>query len=257
MLGQREKRTFYERYVKRCLDVFFALLLLIGLSPLFLIIALLSKILTPGPIFFVQYRTGQNGKVFKIYKFRTMTGKNDKQGNLLPDSLRVTGFGKFLRRFALDELPQLVNILCGKMSFIGPRPRIVKDTVFYSEDLLKIYQARPGLTGLAQVSGGRSRASWEDVFKKDLEYQQKITFWSDFIIVLKTIFVLVFNTDGLVSGTSRGVRECYFYVDYLIKHNYITAEQYELGLKRAEEIIMHDGTVTYFADLNPHIKQGG
>lgn len=255
-MKQKVKRTFYERYVKRCLDIFFALLLLILLSPLFLLISILSKIFIHGSVFFVQYRTGQGGKVFKIYKFRTMTEKTDKNGVLLPDNLRVTPFGRFLRRFALDELPQLVNILRGKMSFIGPRPRIVKDAVFYTEDLLKIYQVRPGLTGLAQVSGGRSRASWEEVFQKDLAYQKKITFWGDFVIVLKTIFVLIFNTDGLVSGSSRGFRECYFYVDYLIKHNYITAEQYQLGLKRAEEITQQNGTVTYFADLKPQIKQG-
>ena len=249
------KRTFYERYVKRCLDVIFALLLLVVLAPLFLILVLCSKMFIHGRVLFVQVRPGRGGQVFKIYKFRTMTEKTDAQGNLLPDGARITAYGKFLRRFSLDELPQLVNILRGEMSFVGPRPRAVKDAIFYTQKQLGVYRVRPGLTGLAQVTGGRSRASWPHIFAKDWEYQQRITFWRDIMIVIKTVFVVLFHSDSAVSGTAHSPRE-YYYADYLVKHNYITEEQYQLGLARAKSIIAQAGAVTYCADLTPHMPQG-
>lgn len=251
--NRKPKLTFYERYVKRCLDVVFAICLLIVLSPLFLILILLSKIFIHGHVFFQQVRPGQGGQVFKIYKFRTMTEKTDAQGNLLPDAVRITIFGKFLRRFCLDELPQLVNILRGEMSFVGPRPRAVKDAVFYTAEQLQVYRIRPGLTGLAQVSGGRSRVSWNQIFAKDLAYQQKITFWGDILIVIKTVFVLLFYSDGAVSGSAQSQRE-YYYADYLMKHNYITKEQYQQGLATAKSIIATNGIVTNYVILNPSIK---
>ena len=255
-MQQNIKRTFYERYVKRCLDVFFALLLLIVLSPLFLIITICSKMFIHGKVVFTQIRPGRNGKVFKIYKFRTMTEKKDAQGNLLPDGMRTPVFGKFLRRFSLDELPQLINILRGDMSFVGPRPVLVKDVVFWTEEQLQIYRVRPGLTGLAQVSGGRSQASWSYVLERHLTYQKKVTFWRDIMIVIKTFFVVLFRNDSAVTGATHSRRE-YYYADYLIKHNYITETQYHIGMQRAEEIVAQRGVVTASTDLTPKDKEMG
>ena len=249
------QRTFYERFFKRSLDVLFALLLLITLSPLFLVLMLCSKMFIHGKVFFSQVRPGRNGQVFKIYKFRTMNDKTDAQGNLLPDGARITGFGKFLRRFSLDELPQLLNILRGEMSFVGPRPVLVKDVVFWTAEELSIYRVRPGLTGLAQVSGGRSSASWEEVIEKHLTYQRKISFWRDLMIVIKTFFVVLFRSDSATSGAAQSRRE-YYYADYLLKHKYITEEQYQLGMARAKTIIAQNGIVTTSEALQPKITKG-
>lgn len=250
MKNKSVRRTFYECCVKRALDIFFSLLLLVVLSPLFLVIAICSKIFIHGKIIFTQIRPGCNGKVFKIYKFRTMTEKTDAQGKLLPDGVRTTWFGKFLRRFSLDELPQLINILRGEMSFVGPRPVLVKDVVFWTEEQLKIYRVRPGLTGLAQVSGGRSFASWPCVLERHLTYQQKVTFWRDIVIVIKTFFVVLFRNDSAVTGATHSRRE-YYYADYLFKHNYITEEQYQLGMQRAQSIIARQSVITVCNDLTP------
>ena len=253
MQDRTYQRTFYECFVKRCCDIVFALFLLIVLSPLFLILIICSKIFIRGTVFFVQVRPGRNGKTFKVYKFRTMTEKTDKQGNLLPDGERITEYGKFLRRFSLDELPQLINILRGEMSFVGPRPFVMSDVVFWTEEQLQTYRVRPGLSGLAQVSGGRSRVGWDNVFAMNLTYQRKVTFWRDLFIVLKTIFVVIFRSDSAVSGAAQSQRE-YFYVDYLLKHNYITPEQYQKGLARAKALIAQKGTVTACPDLIPQMK---
>lgn len=254
-MQQTVRLTFYEKYFKRCCDVFFALFLLVLLSPLFLILTICSKIFIRGRVLFVQVRPGRGGKVFKVYKFRTMTEKTDKEGNLLPDSARITKYGKFLRRFSLDELPQLINILRGEMSFVGPRPFVLSDVVFWTEEQLQTYRVRPGLSGLAQVSGGRSRVGWQDVFAMNLKYQQKITFWRDLFIVFKTVFVVLFRSDSAVSGAAKSQRE-YFYVDYLLKHNYITEEQHQLGLARAKALTAQMGTITACPELTPQNQQG-
>ena len=255
MQQPKVKRTFYERFVKRGLDVFFALLLLVILAPLFLFITICSKCLIRGKVVFTQIRPGRNGKVFKIYKFRTMTEKTDAQGNLLPDGQRTTAFGRFLRRFSLDELPQLINILRGEMSFVGPRPVLVKDVVFWTDEQLQIYRVRPGLTGLAQVSGGRSFASWPSVMEKHLTYQRRVTFWRDIMIALKTIFVVLFRNDSAVTGATHSRRE-YYYADYLLKHDYITEKQYHLGMAYAKAIIAQNGVIVQNPDLTPHTKEG-
>ncbi len=247
-MEQKQRRTFYERFVKRFLDVVLSLLALILLSPLLLIIAILSKIFIRGKVIYAQARPGKNGKIFKLYKFRSMNDKRGASGALLPDSQRITKFGKILRRLSLDELPQLFNILRGDMSIVGPRPRLVSDMIFYDKDVLPGYRVRPGLTGLDQVSGGRSQSTWETIFQKNLEYQQKITFWGDVKIIFMTIGVL-FKNDSAASGAGQTQRD-YYYDNYLLRTHRITQEQYEMGHVRAAELIAQKGVVAYQPDLH-------
>lgn len=185
----------YQKYIKRVLDIIFSLLAIIILLPLFLIIGLLVLIFLGRPAIFRQKRPGKNEKIFTMYKFRTMTNKKDKDGNLLPDELRLTKFGKFLRSTSLDELPELINILKGDMSIVGPRPLLVEYLDYYTKEERKRHNVRPGLTGLAQVNG-RNLLSWDERFKKDIEYVNNITFINDVKIVLNTI-VKVFKKDGI------------------------------------------------------------
>lgn len=243
MSNNKRKKTLYELVFKRFLDFTLSLLALIFLAPIFIVLWISSKISIGGKTIFSQYRPGKGGKVFKLYKFRSMTDKTDENGNLLPDEQRITKFGKFIRRTSLDELPQLFNILKGNMSIVGPRPRLVKDMVFYDENTLKAYEVKPGLTGPSQISGGRSEASWEKIFETDLNYSQKITFWKDLKIVFKTIGVL-FKSDSSAEGSVSSSRE-YYYSDYLVKNNKITESQYILGLTLADEIISKKGKVEF------------
>ena len=240
--------SFYVKVVKRFLDIFFSALLLIILSPLFLTVSIILVYTLKGNVFFTQYRPGQKGKVFKLYKFRSMNNKKDENGNLLEDNKRVTKFGKFLRRTCIDELPQLWNILIGDMSFIGPRPRLVKDMIFYDLETFKSYSIKPGLTGLSQISGGRGEAPWEEVFAKDLEYVNKVSLWFDIKIVFRTIwFLLQFKGDVNMAGESK---RDYYYSDYLLKSGKINEEQYQEGLNKAEEIIKKEGRVEFQQDLH-------
>ena len=249
MVTTPRRRTFYECCLKRPLDIILSFVALIVLSPLFLIIALLSKCFIRGKVIFAQCRPGRNGKVFKLYKFKSMTDHTDADGNLLPDAERITKFGRFLRKTSLDELPQLVNILRGDMSIVGPRPRLVSDVIFYDATTLAAYAVRPGLTGLSNVSGGRSSASWEDIFAKDQQYAARVTFWGDVKIILQTVVVL-FRSDAASGGAVDSKRE-YFYGNYLLKYGKITPEQYDLGNARAKEIIATMGQVTFQPDLQP------
>lgn len=185
----------YKKYIKRLLDIILSLLAIIILSPLYLIISILVLIFMGWPILFKQPRPGKDEKIFNMYKFRTMTNKKDKNGKLLSDEKRLTKFGKFLRKTSLDELPEFFNILSGKMSFIGPRPLLVEYLPYYTKEEKHRHDVRPGLTGLAQVSG-RNLLSWDDKFKKDIEYVNNITFFGDLKIVFETI-VVVFKREGV------------------------------------------------------------
>lgn len=176
----------YKKYIKRLLDIILSLIGIIITFPFLIIIYILVLIFLGYPAIFKQERPGKNAKIFTLYKFRTMTNKKDKQGNLLPDEKRLTKFGKFLRKTSLDELPEFFNILKGDMSFIGPRPLLVEYLDYYTEEESHRHDVRPGLTGLAQVNG-RNLLSWEGRFKKDLEYVNNITFINDIKIILKTI----------------------------------------------------------------------
>lgn len=187
----------YAKYFKRILDFILSLTALIILSPILLIVAILVKIKLGSPIIFKQQRPGKNEKIFTLYKFRTMTDKKNENGNLLPDSERLTKFGKLLRSTSLDELPELVNIIKGDMAIVGPRPLLVEYLSYYTEEEKHRHDVRPGLTGLAQVNG-RNSISWEEKFKYDVQYVKKITFLGDLKIILKTVKKTVKREDILV-----------------------------------------------------------
>lgn len=191
----------YAKYIKRILDLILSLMALIVLMPLMIIIGILVRINLGSPIIFKQKRPGKDEKIFTLYKFRTMTDEKDEKGKLLPDSQRLTKFGKFLRSTSLDELPELINILKGDMSIVGPRPLLVEYLKLYNEEQKHRHDVRPGLTGLAQISG-RNSISWEEKFKDDLEYIKKITFLKDCKIILKTI-TKVFKREGISRRKGR------------------------------------------------------
>lgn len=199
------KKGFYEKHVKRPQDFCCALLALIVLSPILLVVAILVGIKLGSPIIFTQDRPGLNGKVFKLYKFRTMTSKVDENGKLLPDEERLTSFGKKLRATSLDELPELINILKGDMSVVGPRPLLVQYLERYNEHQARRHEVRPGFTGYAQVNG-RNSLSWEEKFDLDVEYVDTVSFLNDWKIIFRTIGV-VLNKDGISSENSVTMEE--------------------------------------------------
>jgi len=185
----------YSKYIKRILDFTISLIAIIVLSPVLLITALLVRIKLGSPIIFKQKRPGKDEKIFTLYKFRTMTDKKDEKGNLLPDEQRLTKFGKLLRSTSLDELPELINIIKGDMSIVGPRPLLVEYLELYNEEQKHRHDVRPGLTGLAQISG-RNSITWEAKFKEDIEYINNISFINDIKIILKTV-AKVFKREGI------------------------------------------------------------
>lgn len=191
------KRTFYDRFIKRAADLILALVALIVLSPVLLIVALLVRAKLGSPVIFKQQRPGLNEKIFEMYKFRTMTDERDQNGELLPDEIRLTRFGKMLRASSLDELPELINILKGDMSIIGPRPLLVKYLPLYNNHQKKRHLVRPGITGHAQANG-RNSIDWESRFDLDVEYVDNISFLMDIEVFIKTIKV-VLKQDGINS----------------------------------------------------------
>ena len=202
-MGAHKPYGFYERFVKRPQDFLCAALAVIVLSPILLIVALLVRINLGAPVLFVQERPGRDEKIFKLYKFRTMTDQRDKNGRLLPDTVRLTSFGRKLRSTSLDELPELFNIIKGDMAIIGPRPLLISYLPFYSEKEKIRHSVRPGLSGLAQVSG-RNLIDWDHRLAKDVEYVERITFLGDLIIVFKTIVQVLHHSDVAVDTTEEG-----------------------------------------------------
>lgn len=186
--------TFYEKYIKRLLDFTLSLLALIVLSPVLLITALLVRTKLGSPVIFCQERPGKDGRIFHLYKFRSMTDQRDENGQLLPDSVRLTAFGKKLRATSLDELPELINILRGDMSIVGPRPLLVSYLPYYTQEEKHRHDVRPGLTGLAQVNG-RNNLTWEQKFAYDLEYVNHLTFVNDVKIIFKTVLNVFARAD--------------------------------------------------------------
>lgn len=202
---QKHKAGFYEKYVKRLLDVVLSFMAIIILSPVMIITAVLVRIRLGSPVIFRQRRPGKNEKIFHMYKFRSMTDNKDSKGNLLPDEKRLTGFGKRLRASSLDELPELFNILKGDMSIVGPRPLLVQYLPLYNARQRRRHEVRPGFTGLAQVNG-RNSISWEDKFEWDVQYVDSISFLRDCKIIFKTIKTVAGHT-GISSGTSATMEE--------------------------------------------------
>ena len=196
----KRKKGFYEKFFKRPQDLIISLMALIFLSPLLLIIAILVRLKLGSPILFVQERPGLNEKIFKMYKFRTMTNKTGENGELLPDSERLTKFGKMLRTTSLDELPELWNIVRGDMAIIGPRPLLVQYLSLYNEHQRKRHEVRPGLSGYAQVNG-RNAISWEEKFDLDIKYIDNLSFVNDWKIILCTMRK-IFVKEGISSNTS-------------------------------------------------------
>ena len=199
------RKSIYQNYIKRLLDFVLALLALIILSPVFLIVAILVRIKLGSPIIFKQERPGLHEKIFRMYKFRTMTDARDENGELLPDDVRLTKFGKILRSTSLDELPELWNILKGDMSIVGPSPLLVKYLPLSSEEQRHRHDVRPGFTGLAQVNG-RNSISWDEKFEWDIKYVDDVSFLQDLKIILNTVKV-VFKRDGITSDTSVTMEE--------------------------------------------------
>lgn len=191
----------YRKFFKRLLDVLLSLCILILLSPVYLVLIVLVRIKLGSPVFFKQERPGLNGEIFTLYKFRTMTDGRDKDGNLLPDKDRLTPFGKFLRASSLDELPEFFNILKGDMSFIGPRPLLVSYLPYYTERESLRHTVRPGLTGLAQVSG-RNFIDWDRRLSKDVEYVEGLSFRMDLKVLFLSVKVVLCRSD-VAEDTSR------------------------------------------------------
>lgn len=192
----------YAKYIKRVLDLILSLMALIILMPLMIIIAILVRIKLGSPVIFKQERPGKNEKIFTLYKFRTMTDKKDENGNLLPDSERLTKFGKTLRSTSLDELPELFNIIKGDMSIVGPRPLAVQYLPYYTDEERHRHDVRPGLTGLAQIHG-RNLLNWEDRFKYDIDYTKDITVLNDLNIILKTMIKVFKREDIAIRGEGK------------------------------------------------------
>ena len=195
----------YAKCFKRVLDVGLSLMALFVLSPVLLILTVLGWIKMKGNPFFTQQRPGKDEKIFKLIKFRTMTCETDENGALLPDEQRLTRYGKILRSTSLDELPELINILKGDMSIVGPRPLLVEYLPLYNATQRRRHEVRPGLTGYAQVNG-RNAISWEEKFRYDVEYVDNITFWGDVKILLATVMA-VLKHDGISSETSATMEE--------------------------------------------------
>ena len=201
MVGVSNK--MYQRYIKRILDFIFAIILLIILSPIMLISAIAIKIEDPkGPVLFKQRRPGKNAKIFKVYKFRTMKIETERDGKKLSDMERMTKVGSFLRKTSIDELPQLFNVIRGEMSFIGPRPLLVRYLPYYTKEEKNRHNVMPGITGWAQVNG-RNTISWEKKFKYDLEYVNNISFKFDLKIFFLTIMKIIRKSDILIYGTEK------------------------------------------------------
>ena len=184
----------YRKFFKRVFDIIISLIFILCFWWLYIVIAILVKVKLGSPILFKQDRPGLNEKIFKMYKFRTMTDKKDSLGNLLPDSERLTSFGKFLRSTSLDEIPELWNVLKGEMSLVGPRPLLVEYLRKYSENEKRRHEVKPGISGWAQVNG-RNNTTWEERFENDIYYVENLSFLLDIKIIIKTILKVIKRSD--------------------------------------------------------------
>ena len=234
------KRSFYEKYVKRALDIVCALAALLVFCWLYLLVAILVRIKLGKPVLFHQLRPGMvdpktgRERIFRLCKFRTMTDERDENGDLLPDEIRLTRFGKLLRATSLDELPEAINILRGDMSVIGPRPQLVRDMVFMTDEQRLRHTAKPGLSGLAQVSG-RNAIAWEEKLALDLQYVRKITFLGDLKLVWRTFRKVFVRADITQSDEEIDVAEDYG--DALLASGKISRKEYDEKQLQAKALI--------------------
>ena len=226
------KPGVYARYIKRILDVLLSGCALVVLTPVLLIVAVLVRTKLGSPVIFCQERPGKDEKIFKMYKFRSMTDQRDENGELLPDEVRLTKFGRALRSTSLDELPELWNIFKGDMSIVGPRPQLVRDMVFMTPEQRLRHTVMPGLTGLAQVSG-RNAISWENKLATDLRYIRRITFLGDVKIVLLTVKKVFcredISADGMDTAEDLG--------DYLLRTAQVSQEAYQKLQAESKELL--------------------
>lgn len=228
----------YENYLKRVMDFILSLIAIIVFSPLLMILSLIGLIAMKGNPFFCQLRPGKidkktgKEKIFKLIKFRTMSNEKDKDGNLLPDGVRLNSYGKFLRSTSLDELPSLINILNGDLSIVGPRPQLVRDMVFMNPIQRKRHLVRPGLTGLAQVNG-RNNITWEQKFEYDLIYIKDISFINDIKIILQTIEKVLKRADVVREGTASDMD----FGDWLLQNKEVTLKEYNERQKENIKIL--------------------
>ena len=228
----------YRFVFKRLIDFLGALVLLLLLSPLLLIVFILELIFHGYPPIFSQKRVGKNAKIFRVYKFRSMTNKRDENGELLPDKQRLTKFGKFIRRTSIDELPQLFNILLGNMSFIGPRARDVRECVFLTQAQCGRFRVKPGISGLAQVNG-RNSITFDKVAEFDNKYADKVTFLGDIKIMFQTFFVL-FKRKGINSETTDANNLGLYYGEMLLRNDLITQEEHDRRISYAKSLNIGD-----------------
>lgn len=232
-IKKKRKKGIYERYIKRPLDFILSLTALIVLSPLLLLLTIIGAFAMKGNPFFVQPRPGLNEKIFNLVKFRTMSNAKDKEGNLLPDEVRLNKYGKFLRSTSLDELPELWNILCGDVAVCGPRPFLVRDMIFMTDIQRIRHTVRPGLTGFAQING-RNNITWEQKIEYDLQYINRgITFVGDVTIILKTVGKVLKRSDTIREGTASDID----FGDWLLQEGKVTKAEYDEKQKKAKQVL--------------------
>lgn len=224
----------YKKYFKRIVDIFCASAAIIVFCWLYILVAVLVKVKLGSPVIFKQARPGLGGKIFTLYKFRTMTDEKDENGKLLPDDVRLTSFGKLLRKTSLDELPEAFNILKGDMSVVGPRPQLVRDMVFFTDEQMMRQSVKPGLSGLAQIMG-RNGITWEEKLDYDLKYIENITFWGDFKIVFMTVWTAFVKKDGI---SQEGMDTAEDLGDYLLNSKKISHEEYTQKQEQALNLLM-------------------
>ena len=229
--------VMYKPVFKRFWDIILSILALTVLSPLFFILTIVGAVAMQGNPFFIQKRQGMknkngNEKIFPLIKFRTMSNAKDKNGNLLPDEKRLNWYGRFLRSTSLDEIPEIINILAGQMSVIGPRPQLIKDLVFMDDKQRHRHDVRPGLSGLAQVNG-RNNITWEQKFEYDITYVNTFSFFNDIALIFKTLFKVIKRADIVREGTVSDVD----YGDWLLQKGKINKAEYESKMDEIEKFV--------------------